>query len=380
VSILLLLLLLLVAGAGADMTSSPAAVHLIRRAGRLPQGWYEDQAALWRHQLARQPDDPRGWYSLYLALEYGGATRASRAAVLETMTTAVPDSYELAYLRARHETDPEVSQRRLEEALSRCPDCGEVLEELALQREMAGDVAGATRLWRRLYDTAALPSGLLDYNYNLLQSVADGGVLVTAGDNDTFPAWLLQRVVGVRRDVLVINLFLADAHRDDLTRRLRVHGVRIDADALPRQDQPAFLAALCDAVAHASPDTPIHVALTVGAGLRQPIAHRLRLTGLAARLDDGTDPRPLLVENLERRFRLDSLWHDWYAEAHPATRPIVRRLNGNYAYAMLLLADRLEGDGDQATAELWRRRALQVAETSGDRHLVDRVRSRSRTP
>jgi tetratricopeptide (TPR) repeat protein len=48
---------------------------------------------------------------------------------------------------------------------------------------------------------------LLDYNKNMLLSVPSHGILITNGDNDTYPAWYLQSQ-GVREDVLVVNLSL----------------------------------------------------------------------------------------------------------------------------------------------------------------------------
>jgi Protein O-mannosyl-transferase TMEM260-like len=60
-----------------------------------------------------------------------------------------------------------------------------------------------------------------DMAIDLLQSVEPYGILITAGDNDTFPLWYAQEVEGVRQDVIIANqsLMNTDWHLRQINRR-----------------------------------------------------------------------------------------------------------------------------------------------------------------
>lgn len=357
-------------------------VPLIATHGELPHAWYSEQKQLWQQETERAPTSAEAWRNYYMASEYS-QRRASKDedaldAILAAMQHRVADSYEYAQLRFRNTSWSDIDEKtaRAELAYQRCQTCGEIVQDLAFLYEITGQAERAQPLWTTLYQTQYLASGLLDYNYNMLMSTAPAALLLTNGDNDTYPALLLQSLHAVRTDVLVLNLYLVEHQRAQQQSLLKNEEIEVDLSALPRGDSAAFAAALVGALATKAPQRPVYFALSTSAAYKEQLNEYLYIEGLAARYSTkGVDHLGYLSDHIENQFRLDSLTQNWYAESHPSTHSVVERLNSNYAFPFILLAEHYDARGEKTRAERWRERAFDVARI--DPYLLEKLQQRT---
>ena len=366
----LLFALLTAASQSPTWAALPEPVPLIARSGQRSPEWYRQQADLWKDVVRSDSTDVDAWRNYYLATAYSFLASPANDdkqrtldAIFANMGNAVPHSYEYLFIRQRRAsfTDPATKIALIEEALQRCTDCAELYSNLATAWEMSGQTERANEIWTKLYRSQYLASGLLDFNYNVLMSTLPNAILFTNGDNDTFPAWILQRAQAIRADLLLLNLHLVWNDRSYLSRKLQEHGIDLSASDLP-DERADFVADLTANLEQVSPETPIYFALTVGNEFRERINDNLYMVGLASRYSSrGIDNLGRLRHNLEHRFRLDYLTHDWYSEDHPSTQPVVSWLNTNYAYPFFLLADHYQISGESDRGAFWRQRAFDVA-------------------
>ena len=89
--------------------------------------------------------------------------------------------------------------------------------------EFVGDIKKRKTFSARLFSTGLVSQSLLNYSYNVLMSVEENAILFTDSDNTTLPIYLLQDVIGIRRDVTVLNLdmLMEDQYRGSKLENLK---------------------------------------------------------------------------------------------------------------------------------------------------------------
>lgn len=68
-----------------------------------------------------------------------------------------------------------------------------------------GDREKADAALRQLLHGGATEDAIMDFSYNMIASTDSNAILITNGDNDTYPGWILTRIIRFRPDVNIVN-------------------------------------------------------------------------------------------------------------------------------------------------------------------------------
>lgn len=189
-----------------------------------PNEWYEQQAELWGQELRKNPKNSQAWVNYYNANRYAhfenidsGEKQAKLKKIIADMEEAIPGTYECYVLKHRNKHDlGDISL--IEKAYNLDSTRHDIYDEFLSHYEAIGNAEKMREFYKKWYQAKDIHPYLLNYNYNVLMSTEKNAILFTNGDNDTYPARMLQEVKGNRPQGR--NLILAITTKPALTGKL----------------------------------------------------------------------------------------------------------------------------------------------------------------
>jgi len=345
-----------------------------------PNEWYVEQTELWKKEIEKNPKNPEAWYNYYNAVRYARYVetidtqdkQARLKKIIEDMGKAIPGTYEYFLLKFWNSfslTDVSL----LEKAYKLQPERVDTYYGFISHYEFTGQEKKLKEFCEKLYESKDIAPGLINYNYNVLMSTEKDAILFTNGDNDTYPLWMLQKALGLREDVTVLNISITRAGKDYLERKLKKKDITIDFSKLPKLKEKEFFPELAKTLAEKYPDIPIYFALTVYKNHIESITNDLYIVGLAYQYSpERIDNMALLKKNLEKNLRLDYLKYDWYDDNYLA-KDIITHMNLNYVAPMIMLAEHYKTSGEDKRAQEWKNWSLDLARKAGKKEMVEEI-------
>jgi hypothetical protein len=117
----------------------------------------------------------------------------------------------LAGIKRHGATDNAEGLQYLERAIAMDPSFLEPWFALVIHYMQRDDMEQMDAALRHLLENNALSETVMDCSYNMLAGLRENAILITNGDNDTFPGWILTRLMDYRPDVQIVNRSLLNA-------------------------------------------------------------------------------------------------------------------------------------------------------------------------
>jgi formylglycine-generating enzyme required for sulfatase activity len=296
--------------------------------------FYDKQAQEWQALALGDCTEEDAWFHYYKTARYsnrfGSGGYDLTAILAQAQSTLDPEGFVWNYLTFVEDQDLVTRWPKLFRAHAADPDRHEAYTSLIAYYTIENKLALKYETLRKLHLAEPIPNGVMEYNYNQLQSVAQNGILITHGDADTYPTWLLQSAYKVRTDVLVVNLPVLIGY-ENYQKHVKA---ALGMDKL-FANHPFDAAGLLEQLT--TQERPIFFASTGQHHLSKLPADRLYLTGLTLQYSTSkVDNIGLLAKNYTDNWRLESLT---LPLVDSPAQAVADQLNQNYLPALLELYD-----------------------------------------
>ena len=325
--------------------------------------WYADQAKAWEMETTTSVANASAWLNFYTASVFSQEPPQKLTEIIRQMEMSVPDSFELLVVKGWNKGLTSEAQTLLKTAYARNPERPETYALLQLLSEFELDHSGRSQFSDRLLKGTQVSSSLLNYSYNVLQSVEPSSILITEGENTTIPLYMLQDAYGIRKDVCIINLeMLNDANY--LQRKFKAANINYTNSG------PWNVSALCAMLPKENAGKKFYYALTIPKENVHSIKEYLYVVGLASLHSlTNVDNISQIRKNLEKEFLMDYVLVDFNGKtSHDAGK----QFSPNYLLPMILLYESYLKDGMSEKARDLKKVMEKIAQDTGNESIMAR--------
>lgn len=274
--------------------------------------WYETQFDLWKTEATEGSNTPNAWYNYYAACralinlakedeEYKKYKDLGKD-ISKNFLKKHPDTFEANYVAMWSSGLLNKQTDYMWKAYKINPDDPRLLDDLLINYEINWEGAKRAEIAEKMVHNNYLASGVMNWGYNVLSEVEQGGVIFSAGDNDTYALWLNKYALDHRTDVTILNIhmMLLPEYRKKYFDKLGVPAIA---------DEGLTIAKLIKHVMENSNGIPVHIATTAYQCVDDiTVDSNLYLTGLTYRYsEEPIDNNSLIRRNYEQLFALDYL-------------------------------------------------------------------------
>lgn len=333
------------------------------------RSYYLEQADLWKKEIDKKGKSVNAWLNYYTATRMANITTIDEQkpfdliSIVNQIEKAIPDAYEFHYIKSwQYGYGPDAFEHALR-AFEIDPDRTEIYPHLIVHYEMGGQVDKMNEFCQKWLDSGNVSPGMLSWNYNVLMSLEPNALLLTSGDNDTYPIWLLQQVRSVRPDVNIINLPLVATYNNYRNRLFRKNSVDSFAHDPARFPDRSYLIHSITSHIIETSDRPVYLGMNIDRSIRDQNSDQLYLVGLAFKYSNQVfDNVGQLRDNVEQHFLTDYLNFNPYNDI---SQSIVDRMNLNYIPPFVILHKHYINNKENAKAENIKNITVKVADAAG---------------
>jgi len=366
----------LITGIGLIQAKAEQPVEILCRSQYIyPQEWYNAQSYAWNSEIKHDQNDRKAWLNYFLASYYAGKPEDEINKIISGMEANIPGSFEVSFAKGIGGEYSPSAFENFKEAYKTEPANYLTYGPLMICDVLYDDKQAGHEMALKILKSGYFPEGLLQYNYNVLMSVGENGILFTKGENTTLPAWIIQDIMNVRPEVKIINIDLLKNKNYFRTQLKGLITGQTDKDLQSGEvEVPELMASLPDL----NPDQHFYYALTIPKEILKNNGQDLYIVGLATQASpQRIDNIATIKQNIENNFLLDYLTVDFNGETQYSTGKI---FNTNYLAPMLILDDHYKKNGDMDKAGSLEKIINKIAEETGQQDAVKNYIARNVTP